>query len=445
MAEPMQTRSYVRTMELQARARRFLAGGVSSNFRYHTMPAPLAIQRGRGTRIWDIDGNEYLDFTMGNGPAIHGHAHPEIIAAISSALEIGEGFMSVSEDEVALAELMTQIIPCAERVRFDVSGTLADQFAIRLARAHTGRTLILKFEGHYHGWSDSAFASVRPSLEAAGPFETPKTVPGSLGQAGTTQDHILVRPFNNLPVLEATMAEHGDRLAAGILEPVPCNTGVIEPDEGYLAALRQQCDRHGIVLIFDEVVTGFRLAMGGAQEHYGVTPDLAVFAKALGGGAPIAMVAGRAEIMDAVEGGVVHGGTYNSNTSAIAACHASVKLLAAADATSFERMRRLGAELMAGLRQAGARVGLPLLAEGPGPVFCTVFHDKPLRDYRDYKASDEPMRLAFVQAMQDLGVRITSRGTWFLSTVHTDSDVAETLGKAEQALHLIAASNRRPR
>jgi glutamate-1-semialdehyde 2,1-aminomutase len=360
-------------------------------------------------------------------------------------LEIGEGFMSVSEDEVALAELMTQIIPCAERVRFDVSGTLADQFAIRLARAHTGRTLILKFEGHYHGWSDSAFASVRPSLEAAGPFETPKTVPGSLGQAGTTQDHILVRPFNNLPVLEATMAEHGDRLAAVILEPVPCNTGVIEPDEGYLAALRQQCDRHGIVLIFDEVVTGFRLAMGGAQEHYGVTPDLAVFAKALGGGAPIAMVAGRAEIMDAVEGGVVHGGTYNSNTSAIAACHASVKLLAAADATSFERMRRLGAELMAGLRQAGARVGLPLLADGPGPVFCTVFHDKPLRDYRDYKASDEPMRLAFVQAMQDLGVRITSRGTWFLSTVHTDSDVAETLGKAEQALHLIAASNRRPR
>jgi glutamate-1-semialdehyde 2,1-aminomutase len=149
--------------------------------------------------------------------------------------------------------------------------------------------------------------------------------------------------------------------------------------------------------------------------------------------------------MDAVEGGVVHGGTYNSNTSAIAACHASVKLLAAADATSFERMRRLGAELMAGLRQAGARVGLPLLAEGPGPVFCTVFHDKPLRDYRDYKASDEPMRLAFVQAMQDLGVRITSRGTWFLSTVHTDSDVAETLGKAEQALHLIAASNRYPR
>lgn len=443
MSDISRSSRYAGSLAAQIRARRVLAGGVSSNFRYHTLPAPLVIIRGCGTRIWDTDGNEYIDYTMGNGPAIHGYAHPDITAAVTAALETGEGFMSVSEQEVSLAERMVEIIPCAERVRFDVSGTLANQIAIRLARAHTGRNVILKFEGHYHGWSDGVFVSVRPAVDASGPKDEPNTVAGSRGQLGATQENILVRTFNDLAAVQTALARCGDKIAAVILEPVPCNTGVIEPSEGFLGGLRRLCTEHGIVLIFDEVITGFRLALGGAQEHYGVTPDVAVFAKAIAGGAPMAMIAGRADIMDAVEHGVVHGGTYNANTSAIAASHASLTILASDNRRAYARMQALGADLMAGLRALSERVCLPLRAQGPGPVFSTVFHDRPLQDYRDFRASDEAVRLAFVQEMQDLGVRITSRGTWFLSTAHTNADVAATLDRAEVALKRVAAARSR--
>jgi len=438
LAEVSTTR-YARSVAMQVRAKTVLAGGVSSNFRYHPHPAPLVITHGKGAEAWDSDGNRYIDYIMGNGPAIHGYAHPAIVEATTRALEIGEGFASVSEPEVALGEAMVDVIPCAQRVRFEVSGTLADQIAIRLARAHTGRNAILKFEGHYHGWADTAFVSVRPPLNAAGPAERPAAVPGSQGQALTPSGDVIVSSFNDIAALERTFAEAGERIAAVILEPTSCNTGVIEPDPEFLASVRRLCDDHGALLIFDEVITGFRLSLGGGQEFFRVTPDLAVFAKAMGGGAPIAMVAGRADVMDRVMTGVVHGGTYNATGSALAAAAASLELLRADDGAAypllFERSRRL----MDGLRDAADRHGLPLLVQGPGPVFCTVFSDQSaVRTYRDYKASDEALRLRFLEALQDRGIRTKTNGTWFPSLAHTPEDIDTTISAADDALAELA-------
>lgn len=433
------TARYARSVALQRRARDVLAGGVSSNFRYHPHPAPLVITHGKAAHSWDVDGNRYIDFIMGNGPAIHGYAHPRIVEATTQALSIGEGFASVSEAEIALAEEMVEVVPCAERVRFEVSGTLADQIAIRLARAHTGRNTIVKFEGHYHGWADTAFVSVRPPLNAAGPEERPASVPGSQGQAPVSPDDIIVAPFNDAVFLEKTFAEAGKRIAGVILEPTCCNTGVIDPEPEFLACARRLCNEHGALLIFDEVITGFRLSLGGGQEYHGVTPDLAVFAKAMGGGAPVAMVAGRADVMDLVTKGVVHGGTYNAASSALAAAAASLDMLRAGDGAAYSTLFRRSRRLMDGLRQAARRHGLPLLVQGPGPVFCTVFTEQEtLRTYRDYKATDEAMRLRFLEALQDRGVRTKTNGTWFPSLAHTSEDIEATISAADDALAELA-------
>ena len=256
----------------------------------------------------------------------------------------------------------------------------------------------------------------------------------SKGQPDNIRANLVVAPFNDLEVLSATLAEHGKEIAAIVLEPVMCNSGVIEPRPGYLQGMRKLCDEHGIVLIFDEVITGFRVALGGAQERYGVTPDLAVFAKACAAGFPMAIIAGKRAVMEEVMAGVVHGGTYNGLTSTVAACRASIETLAADGGAIYDRIDRQGQRLMAGLREIGKRRQVPLHTQGLGQTFTTVFTDKgPLSHYRDYKATDEPMRLKFVQGMQDRGVRITARGTWFMSAVLDEEDIDATLEAADGA------------
>ena len=415
-------------------AKEVLAGGVSSNFRYHTAPVPLAIERGEGAYVWDADGNRYVDFVLGNGPAFLGHNPAPVLDAVRATLEHGQAFTSVHQAEIKLARHLTEVIPCAERVRFDVSGTLAAQVAIRLARAHTGRAKVLKFEGHYHGWADNLFASMTPALNELGPREHHAPVIQSLGQPASAVEELLVLPCNDLETLSRTVAAHGDDIAAIVLEPIACNTGVIEPAPGYLQGLRALCDAHGIVLIFDEVITGFRVALGGAQARYGVVPDIAVFAKAAAAGFALSVVAGRRDIMQGVTSGVVHGGTYNAITSSIAACQASVDELGRDDGAIFQRVAETGERLIDGLNEIGRRRGLSLHSQGVGQVLTSVFTESPpLIDYRGYKASDETMRVKFVKGLQDRGVRTTVRGTWFMSSVHSDADIDFTLDAADAA------------
>ena len=412
-------------------ARQVLAGGVSSNFRYHDLPVPLTFARGQGPWLWDVDGNRYIDFVIGNGAAFLGHSPEAVIAAVAASLERGQTFASLHDEEVALARRLVEIVPCAERVRLEVTGTQAVLAALRLARAHSGRDVVMKFEGHYHGWADSVFASVAPPLNRAGPHTRPEVLTGSAGQPASSCQDLLAVPYNDLAAVEAAIARQGGDIAALLLEPVACNCGVIEPLPGFLQGLRRLCDDHGIVLIFDEVITGFRLAPGGAQERYGVTPDLAVFAKALGAGFPVAAVAGRADIMDGVLAGAVHGGTYNGTTAAVAAGRAVLAALAGGEACA--RAERDGTRLMAGLRDIAARRGLPLCVQGPGAVFSTTFTERALLNYRDYRGDDDALRARFVQALQDRGVRITARGTWFVPAVLTPDDIACALEAADAA------------
>ena len=412
---------------------RYLPGGVSSNFRYQT--TPLCFERGEGCYLWDVDGNRYIDYVLGNGPAILGHTPKSVLDAVSATLATGQAFTAVHPAELALAKRLAEIIPCAEQVRFDVSGTQGDQIAMRLARAHTERDKVIKFEGQYHGWADNILMSVHPALNEAGPHASPVTMTESRGQPESLIDNVIAQPFNDIGVLTETVDRNASEIAAIVMEPIACNTGVVEPAPGYLQAVRELCNRHGIVLIFDEVITGFRASLGGAQQRYGVTPDLAVFAKAAAAGFAMCIVAGSRKIMAGMLDGVIHGGTYNGLTSSVAACAATVEELARDNGAPYEKMTVCGERLIAGLNQLGKQHGLPLHAQGIGTIFCTVFSENPpLVDYRDYKASDEPMRLRFVEELQHRGIRTTARGTWFLSSVISDDDVTATLEAADEAL-----------
>ena len=431
---------YDTSIALQDEARRYLAGGVSSNFRYHTMPVPLCFERGDGPYLWDADGNRYVDYVLGNGPAILGHTPAGVLDAVRRSLDMGQAYTALHRGELELAKRLTKLIPCADLVRFDISGTQADQIALRLARAHTDRPKVIKFEGQYHGWADNILASVGPALNEAGPRDHPTAVLHSRGQLANAADNLIVQPFNDLDLVAATLDEHGQEVAAIVLEPVNCNSGVIEPEPGYLQGLRELCDRHGVVLIFDEVITGFRVALDGAQGRYGVTPDLAVFAKAAAAGFAISVIAGRRDIMEGVTSGVVHGGTYNGITSSIAACGAAIDELERDNGAAYRRMEHYGSQLIDGLNEIGRRRGVPLHAQGLGPIFTAVFNaNGPMREYRDYKRTDEPMRLKFVEELQNRGVRTTARGTWFMSAVHGDEEIAFTLDAADQAAAALAS------
>ena len=427
---------YDKSKAIHEEASRYLSGGVSSNFRYQAIP--LCFERGEGSYLWDADGNRYIDYVLGNGPAILGHTPEPVLDAVRASLATGQAFTAVHPAELALAKRLNEIIPCAEQVRFDVTGTQGDQIAMRLARAHTGRDKVVKFEGQYHGWADNILMSVHPALNEAGPHESPLTMAESRGQPDNLRSNVIAQPFNDIEVLSETFARNAGDIAAIVMEPIACNTGVVEPAPGYLQAVRELCDRHGVVLIFDEVITGFRVALGGAQQRYGVTPDLAVFAKAAAAGFAMCIVAGSRKIMEGVLDGVVHGGTYNGLTSSVAACAAAVEELARDDGVLYRQMTARGERLIAGLNELGHKHGLPLHAQGLGSIFCTVFTDNPpLKDYRDYKASDEVMRLQFVEELQHRGIRTTARGTWFMSSELTDHDITTTLEAADEALSVM--------
>jgi glutamate-1-semialdehyde 2,1-aminomutase len=408
---------------------------VNSNFRLGSHPVPLFFTRGAGAHLWDVDGNEYIDYVLGMGPNILGHAPPDVVEAVAETLSRGNLFAGQHQDEVTLARLVQQTVPCAELVRFGLSGSEMDQAAIRLARAATGRKKIVKFEGHYHGWFDTVLVSAAPPLAEAGAEEAPIPHFPSAGQSRAAGADIAVLPWNNLALLTQYVDAHADEIAGILMEPILINTCVILPRPGYLEGVRALCDRHGIVLIFDEVITGFRVALGGAQARLGVTPDLAVFAKALGGGYPIAAIAGKRQYMELLGGPVLHGGSYNGNTISTSASIATLAHLIEGGDALYAEMERRGTRLMDGLRAVAAETHAPLHVQGIGAAFNTAFGvDGPVTDYRSYARTDIPMQKRWLVALQNHGVRVTSRGTWFLSAVHTDADIDATLSAAERAL-----------
>ena len=426
-------RGFARSRALHARASEVLAGGVSTAFRMFERPVPLFIEQASGAELVDVDHNRYVDFVAGFGPIVLGHADPAVGSAVTEAGARPQQVGAQHENEIRLAEALCEHVPAFESVRLALSGSEAIQAALRLARAATGRPLVLKFAGHYHGWLDSVFTATSHGSPG---------FPESGGQSSAALADLRVIEWNDEQALREAFATAGDRLAAVVMEALPCNQGVIHPRDGYLELARELCDEHGSVLIFDEVITGFRLGLGGAQALTGVTPDLAIVAKAMGNGYPISAFGGRADLMALVATNrVVHAGTYNGGGASVAAALATIERLRDPGFAAHDRMRRLGRRLMDGLRESAARHGHRLIAQGPGPVFFTWFHDlDEVTCYREHRLADGGRYARWAELLLSEGVRVIPAGRWYLTAAHTDAHIDETLAAAERAFAGLTAA-----
>ncbi|MCC6391266.1 MAG: aspartate aminotransferase family protein [Bryobacterales bacterium] len=424
-----------RSEAMLARSRKSLAGGVSSPFRAKA-PVPLFFQDGKGSHLWDVDGNEYIDYQLAWGPMILGYNHPKMTARMREAAEKPLSYGSQHELEITVAEKIQSMVPCAERVAFTSSGSETIQLAHRLARTFTRRRLILKFEGHYHGWMDGALHSYKPREGETGSLEEPRAVPGSRGQVANSVENVVVAPWNRLDLLEHILDVHEGDVAAIVLEPVLCNSGCLMPEPGYLRGVRNLAARHGCLLVFDEVITGFRIHPGGAQKHFGVTPDLATFGKAVGGGVPLSVIAGRAEIMELMfHGGVVFGGTFNGNPLSLAGASVCLEELDRDVGVALRHANRMGETLMEGIREHARRLGIAMQVTGFGAAFYPHFTElERLRDYRDTLADDRDKMQRFLRAALEEGVQLVPDGRLYVSAAHTARDIAETVDRLGRAL-----------
>ena len=418
--------------EFLERAKRSLAGGVSSPFRVKA-PVPLYFRNGCGARLEDVDGNRYIDYVLAWGPMILGYRHPAIVEAMRRQAELPADYGAQHELEFQVSEQIQAMLPCAELVQFTSSGSEAVQIAFRLARAFTGRDLILKFEGHYHGWMDGALISYKPSGADVGPLEAPWPVVGSRGQVPNAADNFAVAPWNRVEILERILEENRGRIAAVAMEPVLCNSGCILPRPGYLERVKALCASHGALLLFDEVITGFRLSLGGAQAHYGVIPDLATFGKAVGGGAPLSGIAGRREILMQMYQGVSFGGSFNGNPVSLASSHATLAELSRDGGAPLAQANAFGRRLMEGIREIAARRGVPLLVTGFGTAFALHFSTlAEMIDYRDTLADDRPLLERFLYRALEEGLHIVPDGRMYVSAAHTADDIEETLVRLDK-------------
>jgi len=431
----MENLRYYQSALLLERSKKVLAGGVSSEFRKYNHPHAIFYTHGRGSRIYDADGNEYLDFTLSQGPLILGHSHPFVLKEVAEYSEKGQLFAGQHIKEIELAEKLQHLIPSAERIRFCLDGSTAVQTALRVARAKTGREKFLRFEGHYHGWLDNVCWGIStPSPEALGDRENPESFPWSQGLPSVSKDESVILPWNDLDLVRKTVASRYKEIAAIITEPVMCNNGCILPSEGYLQGLRDICDQYGIALIFDEVITGFRLSIGGAQKYFGITPDLSIFAKAMGSGYPISALTGKKEWMQKIEEGkVIHAGTMNSSNPTIAAALATITVLETEK--PYERLFTYGNKLMDGIRNAAIKARQNLLVQGPGPMFQIGFTDvKTVNDYRETFNYDRVKLSKFISGMHDRCIRIIGRGLWYISLAHTEDEIDHAIKTAAEVL-----------
>ena len=411
-----------RSDELRERALRRIPGGVNSNVRL-TAPG-IFFARGRGAWLWDVDGNDYVDYLLGQGPNFLGHAHPEVNAAIAHACERGMVYGAQHALEVEAAERLCAVLGWPEMVRIGLSGTEMVQAALRLVRATTGRRRFVRFEGHYHGWLDNVLLATVDG----------RSGPASAGQVADYLDDGLVLPWNDAEVLAALLAERGDEIAAVIMEPMMLNAGAIPPRPGYLERVRELCDAYGVVLVFDEVICGFRLALGGASEAFGVTPDLAVYGKAMAGGWPVAALAGRADLMDRLgTGEVSHAGTFNGSVMAAAAVVATLDVLTREP--PYDRVEAHGSALISGLRELAAAHDLPLRIQGRPVAFHASFGDPgPVSDYRELQARDAGRYAQLARTLARHGVWVAGRGVWYVSAAHGQDELTAVLDRVESAL-----------
>lgn len=400
---------------------------------------PIFMERAKGSRIYDVDGNEYIDWMMAFGALPLGHAHPEVVEAITEAATSGAHFATATPVELEVAEMIQKIVPNAERVRFANTGTEAMMAAIRLARGVTKRPKILKFEGHYHGWYDDVLVSsnVLP-VTALGLKTDPVKIPDSSGLNQTALNDTIVVPWNDLAALEQAIARHPGQMAAIITEGVMANMGVIPPQEGYLRGLQKLAKANGIVFILDETVTGFRIAPGGCQEHFKLAPDLVTFGKALGSGLPVAALVGRAEIMDALQwGGVLHYGTHNGSRVGMFAARANLRVLTRDDNASFKHTWRVADRLCRGLRELFAQKGIAAIVQNVGPMLQVMFTDQSaIGDYRDFCCFvDRAAFQKFVLAMFPHGIYASPSAALhsIVTLAHSDDDVDRTLAAAGKA------------
>ncbi len=423
-----------RSAELFARAQRLIPGGVNSPVRAFQAVGgtPLFIARAQGPRVWDADGKPYLDYVGSWGPMILGHAFPPAVQAVQEAAARGTSFGAPCEAELELAERVVRLVPSIEKVRFVSSGTEATMSALRLARGFTGRRKILKFEGCYHGHADSL-------LVAAGSGVATLAIPGSPGVPEGTAGDTLVAPYNDASAVERLVAEYGQDLAALIVEPVAGNMGCVAPRPGYLQALRDITTRAGALLIFDEVMTGFRLAPGGAQERYGIRPDLTCLGKIVGGGLPAAAYGGRVDIMDRVApvGPVYQAGTLSGNPLAMAAGAATLDHLVRPG--NYERLEVLSARLEAGLLDAIREAGVPATVNRVGSMITLFFCPGPVTDFATAKTADTARFGRFFHSMLERGVYLPPAQfeAAFVSLAHSEADVDETVRAARESLRSV--------
>jgi glutamate-1-semialdehyde 2,1-aminomutase len=441
MTQTKQTRGRTRSAEWFERAQKSLVEGVNSPSRGASVyaPGPIMLERGKGSRVWDIDGNEYTDFMMSFGALIHGHANPVIVKTVCDAMAEGSHFAAATSAETEAAERLRRMVPSAEVVRFTNTGSEATMLALRLARAHTGRNKFLKFEGHYHGWYDPYLLNAHGHApEELGTPENPARIPDSEGIPLSIFDDVVLAPWNDVSALERILKADGHALAAVITEPIMANMGCILPRDGYLQRVRELTREYGALLILDEVVTGFRYAPGGCQEYYGIEPDISTFGKALGAGFPVGAVAGPRSILERMQWSdkmVLHYGTFNGHRLTMKVVAANLDLLSAKD--TYRKLYALGDAAIAGLREVFRRHGLKAIVQGFGPMFQIYFTERDaIQDYRDYcRYVDTKLYSRFVHKLLDRGIYITpSNGLhWIISTAHTDIDVNVLLEAADQA------------
>jgi glutamate-1-semialdehyde 2,1-aminomutase len=417
-------------------AQRVLPAGSFGN-----LAGDIVIREGRGGRVWDVSGNEYVDFLLGSGPMFIGHCHPDVMAAVEAQIPRGTTFFANNEHGIRLAAEIVDAVPCAQKVRFVSSGTEADAYAMRVARAFRGRDKILKFEGGYHGMSDYSLMSLAPKR----PGNFPQAVPDSPGIPRSVRDEMIIAPFNDAAMAASLIHEHHDELGGVIVEPFQ---RLLPPKPGFLQALRDATKEHGIPLIFDEVVTGFRFSYGGAQEFYGVTPDLCTLGKVIGGGFPLAAIAGREDIMSLFDRGKVGDdrfltqiGTLSGNPVAAVAGLATLEVLRRPSA--YDKVFETGRELMAGMTATLEKAGLPAQVIGVPPLFDIVYAAGDIADYRGWLRADTDMQRRFNRRFRDDGI-LKGESKFYVSLAHDAADVKHTLDVVKAAVESELAEARVP-
>jgi glutamate-1-semialdehyde 2,1-aminomutase len=436
-------KEYPKSCQMYEDAKQVFAMGVGSQVQSFSRPHPLYMTHGSGSKLYDLDGNEFIDYLLNYGPLILGHCPKVLHDCIRSQLDQGTAFGEPYPLQVEAARLLVEAVPSFEVVNFNNTGSEAVQAVLRLARAVTGRNKFIKFEGHYHGWIDSVFFSFHPDVgEDLGTRDAPKPVIHSYskGIAPNVLDNAVVLSWNDLESVKRALEAHKGEIAAILTEPIMSNCGIIMPRPGYLEGLRKLATAYGVMLIFDETITGMRGALGGAQELSGVIPDITCGFKALGGGFPIFAYGASRELMQVVSNRqAVHAGTFNANAIGCAAAIAVLKELRKDNCAILRRINKFGKHMMDEIGAIARKHSIAVRIQGPGSVFCVSFHDHEIWDMRDAFRGSNENYLVFRRLLLDHGIHIfpTEKGLWYLSSAHTEDDIAATLKLIDKVLSIM--------